>query len=118
MALSGITIRSNLLSVVSKKQQLQIHQLSVLSSKMIRLPDEEKIIEMAVQEQASEERQRPESSQTHDIDGQSSEEGDQTSEEVELAKWKAIEVFKVSRACTLSSRRSLLPCRLASTSSR
>ena len=110
MGLSGITIRSNLLSLVSKEQQLRIRQLSTFSTNLIRVPGE-RVIEMPpAQGHVSEQDQSPEGSRTHDPDDQTHDPDDQThdsdsdgqtSEEAELAKWKSIEVFKVG-TCTFS----------------
>ena len=86
MGLSGITIRSNLISVFSSKQQTQATQLSTASTSTHTLPSERRI-ELKVMEEGREEGSTPEHSQEADRD--------QSSEDAELVKWKAIEIFKV-----------------------
>ena len=86
MGLSGITIRSNLISVFSSKQQTQGSQSSAASTSTHTLPSERRI-ELAVMEEVREEG----STSSHNQEADPV----QSSEDAELGKWKAVELFKV-----------------------
>ena len=85
MGLSGITIKSNLISV-SSQQQTQCSQLSTASTSTETFPSERRI-ELAVMVEVREEGSTPEHNQEADTS--------QSSEDAELGKWKAVELFKV-----------------------
>ena len=88
MGLSGITIRSNLISVFSsqQRQQTQGSQFSAASTSTHTLPSERRI-ELANMEEVREEG----STSSHNQEADPV----QSSEDAELGKWKAVELFKV-----------------------
>ena len=87
LGLASITVRSNLLSAYSSQQQTQCSQFSAASTSTRAVPAERRI-EMTVVEAITEGGSTPDIPQEADPV--------QSSEDAELAKWKAVELFKVT----------------------
>ena len=87
LGLASITVRSNLLSAYSSQQQTQGSQFSAASTSTRAVPAERRI-EMTVVEAITEGGSTPDIPQEADPV--------QSSEDAELAKWKAVELFKVT----------------------
>ena len=94
MGLSSIAIRSNLISVLPS--QAQTTRFSASSTSIRAVPAERRIELAVMEEEATEEGSASERNQEADAD-----QSNQSSEEAELAKWKANELFKVT--CSLLS---------------
>ena len=92
LGLSSITIRSNLKSVFSSQQQTQSSQSSAASANTQAVSAERRI-ELAVMEEVRE----AGSTSSHNQEADSG----QSSEDTELAKWKANELLKVAPFSTV-----------------